>query len=441
MKKKIIIPIIVLIILVIGISFFVFSGEKIFTTITLDINPSLEINLNSEEKVISVIALNDDANTVINNNLKGKSLDDVLEIIINNTIDKFLIEEEHTDIILYSTGEVSHEKIDSIIKSNFDKKDIAVNIIVINDITDEDKNLAKKYNISPAKVEYLKTIINNHENISIDIIANKSVTELEDTKLLGKYCDSGYTLEGDWCLKEIKRVPAKEGEICPRGYLEYKGKCYEEVDSTEGEKYTCEEGFQLIDDKCISKRTYDAKGKCEVGNYNDGYCVQLEYYGDAKEYCRITPTTDLLMDHKCYGPKPTINGGCLGNDKKINGKCVDMNSYYKADWVCPDGKFITNPDGSLMYEDKKCYKETKTKPSSYYCEDGGTLDGTKCTIEDVLKPLKERFCPDNYTLVNASQCINFNKTVSKEKGFICDDENAKYKNNECIIYERVEAKE
>lgn len=61
MKKKIVISIIVVLILVIGIVSFILFNNSITTTITLDINPSIEINLTRNKKIKNVVALNDTA--------------------------------------------------------------------------------------------------------------------------------------------------------------------------------------------------------------------------------------------------------------------------------------------------------------------------------------------------------------------------------------------
>ena len=109
MKKKIIIPIgIVALFLVIG--FIIFDNNKIVSTITLDINPSIEINLTRNEKVKSVVALNEDAKEIVNGNLKGKSIDDTLKQITDNLIEKgYVAEENSLEIILYSEGDISNK--------------------------------------------------------------------------------------------------------------------------------------------------------------------------------------------------------------------------------------------------------------------------------------------------------------------------------------------
>ena len=61
MKKKIIIPVIVCLIIIIGITGFIIWNNRTVSTITMDINPSIEINLNRNDRVNSIVALNNEA--------------------------------------------------------------------------------------------------------------------------------------------------------------------------------------------------------------------------------------------------------------------------------------------------------------------------------------------------------------------------------------------
>ena len=152
MKKKIIIPIgIVALFLVIG--FIIFDNNKIVSTITLDINPSIEINLTRNEKVKSVVALNEDAKEIVNGNLKGKSIDDTLKQITDNLIEKgYVAEENFLEIILYSEGDISNKELETKLKETLEKKKIDSNITTIKKVSKEDEELAKKYDVSPAKI-------------------------------------------------------------------------------------------------------------------------------------------------------------------------------------------------------------------------------------------------------------------------------------------------
>ena len=179
MKKKIIIPVILLfIIIIVFISFNIFSN-KIVSTITLDINPSIEINLDKSNKIVKVAALNKEANDIISNNLKGKKLDDALKIIRDNLINKGYIDNSAA-IILYSKGNINNEELKVNIENIFNEKHVFADIIVIDNITKEDENLAKLYHISPAKASYIKSISN--DNISIEDISE--MIKMNEKKVL-----------------------------------------------------------------------------------------------------------------------------------------------------------------------------------------------------------------------------------------------------------------
>ena len=97
MKKKIIIGVSVLVVIILGIITFLLLNKKekvkksiekfddvTMYTITLDINPSIKIELNKDKKVINVTALNDDAKEVINEDFKEKTFEEEIELLSVN---------------------------------------------------------------------------------------------------------------------------------------------------------------------------------------------------------------------------------------------------------------------------------------------------------------------------------------------------------------------
>ena len=62
MKKKVMIPVIIVVVLLLGvIGYLIYNNNKVVSTITMDINPSIEIRLKKGNIVKSVVPLNDDA--------------------------------------------------------------------------------------------------------------------------------------------------------------------------------------------------------------------------------------------------------------------------------------------------------------------------------------------------------------------------------------------
>ncbi len=460
MKKKNIILIILSIILVIGVICFIVlkNNNKIVSTITLDINPSVEINLDKDDKVISVVALNDDAKKIVNSNLKGKSLTDIFEMLISNLIEKgYVDEDKNLDVILHVDGNIEDKTVSEQLEYEFGKKDVHSEIVIIENVTKEDKELAKKYNVSPAKVSYIKSITDDNENINIEDLTDKSVDELVETKQTGKYCDPGYTLEGDFCIKELRREPLTDGKVCPKGYFEFDNECYEEAEGTVTDKLVCNINWVLEDGKCYYRETIDAiavktectkgeeKTKGEVGlenkegtDSNEKVCVDLSKASHPVSPCELNDGTEhTKANGKCYWHRaPIISTGCPGKIK-VNGYCWDDASNVLICKGARDGK---------QYKSRNEYCEGSVKilkPTvvEYGCENDFVLEGNKCKREIVGETHNEKLCPSGFTLLDSGQCINKKKSTNKTDGKYCANPNSKVKNNECVIYDIVEAKQ
>ena len=286
-------------------------------------------------------------------------------------------------------------------------------------------------------------------------LANKSVSELNETKTTGKYCDKEYTLEGDWCYKEIDRTSASDGEVCPLGYLEYDGKCYEEAPIEETNTFVCHDDFYLEEDKCVRIETINAEAsrfacsqgeaKTKVslgltdqtnGDANDIVCVDYSEATHPVSPCELNDGTEYTMSGgKCYWHRaPVIASGCPGKIQ-IGDFCWDdaSNIYICAGYR--DGK---------QYSNRNEYCENSVKyfepiVSEYKCPNGYTLSGNQCVKEEKQEAMHERKCPNEYTLVNNDRCINYNKMANKENGLVCEGDNSRLKGNMCIIYEVVHA--
>lgn len=189
MKKKIIIGVSILVILIIGVVLYFLLNKKGNTnqpiekfddvaiyTITLDINPSIKIELNKDKKVINVIALNDDAKEIINEDFKGKTFEEEIEILSVNLNNKHLLEDA---TIIVSSENIDEEELKSVINNSFQTKSITYDLIIPK-ITETAKGNASKYNISEGKAAYLESIINENPKLNIEDIATSSVKEIED---------------------------------------------------------------------------------------------------------------------------------------------------------------------------------------------------------------------------------------------------------------------
>jgi len=136
-------------------------------TISLDINPSLELTINSQDQVIDIAGFNDDGTELVLtlDDYKWQPLEDVLEMITQYCIDQGLITAD--DNLVYSTIDCSatqrkaqiQEKIQSTIRTYAGTKSITLPEGYINfgQYVRTNTRLAKALKMSTGKYTYLVT--------------------------------------------------------------------------------------------------------------------------------------------------------------------------------------------------------------------------------------------------------------------------------------------
>ncbi len=448
--KKIIIP--VIFILLLGIAFLLWINRTV-STVTLDINPSIEINLKANGKVKNVKALNEDAKKIITNDLSGKTLDEIIDSISEKAVENGYISNENNSIIIYGTGNVNIDNIKVSVQDSFYKRNIPTNVIIIEEVTKEDITLAKKYNITPAKAAYISEMISENENLTVQDLANKPVDELKETKESGFYCEAGYNLEGNTCAKAIKSSKPEIGDVCPTGYYEYEGKCYADVGIIESDELVCNGDLKLNDEGvCIGVMQIPAipNFTCSVGSLikrSEISVRDIREAGDADEYLCEDRSNASYPTERCYlqehaiingkcamGPKPLLPTptGCEGHDINYNGGCYDPAP--SEPYVCPNGE--RRDDASELCQDT--FKYTKAS-GNYSCYTGYTLNGTKCEKEVTEPPHHKPICKDGYTLVDNGRCIDKTKVTEHIDGNVCTSENERLEDGMCVTYEYIEA--
>ena len=457
-KKKVIILVCALVIVIVGVliaSLFIKKNQendKVDFVMTLDINPSMELEVTKKGKVSKIKALNDDANAIINKDMEGKAIEEVFYAIVKNAKEHHYIESD--EIIIIVGMEKNDKTIENKLKDACKKNEINGNVIVPK-ITEEAKKEAQGYGITPAKAAYIMEVLEGNEDLKFDDLIKKSSRELSEMKESGLYCDHDYTLQGDRCEKAIREEKPIEGQTCPEGSYEFEGKCYEEKPIEETDKFVCREEFELKEVLCIRTHTIDAtpvkygcssgvaktKGEIGLATLESGdarivVCVNEADIIHAVSPCELNDGTEhTSAGGKCYWHRaPVIADGCPGK-QLVNGECWDDASGI---YVCP-GRNIGQTYSS---SDALCLKNnnyTEATPSEYSCEAGYTLDGTKCNKTEEVPAEHERVCPEGFTRIDNDRCINKEKTVEKVTGYTCE-EGARLENNKCVYYEQVEPK-
>lgn len=145
---------------------------EVASIIYLDINPSIKIELDKNNKVIKVTPLNEDAKKVTNDNYEGKELTETIKLIITN-LEKEGFLKADTTILLNISGQIKEDIVKTIITDNLNTTKV-----IIPEITESSKELAKKYNITESKAAYIEETIKENNNLTVEDLKDKSVNEI-----------------------------------------------------------------------------------------------------------------------------------------------------------------------------------------------------------------------------------------------------------------------
>lgn len=161
-------------------------ANAVDSTISLDVNPSIEIKTNAKDRVLSVDALNEDAKTVIGDmDFTNTDLDVTINALIGALLRHGYIDEYKNSILLsvdnrdMEKSEAMRvkllEEINSILKQD------GIDPAVLSRVARHDadiEDLAERYGISEAKADLIEDIIEGKSWYSFEDLANLTINEL-----------------------------------------------------------------------------------------------------------------------------------------------------------------------------------------------------------------------------------------------------------------------
>lgn len=183
-----------------------FRNNSDIAVIGIDVNPSLELSINSKNKVVSVNTNNDDAIKVIGDmNLKGTDVLVAMNAIFGSMVKNgYINDNENSILISLVHGEYNVNKLANDVYSQLQNEKVNSSILTLNTNTnDYDNELSKKYNISVSKVKLIKSIINKNslykfEDLcklstnDLNILANSSINKNDEVSTIGSASTSKY---------------------------------------------------------------------------------------------------------------------------------------------------------------------------------------------------------------------------------------------------------
>ncbi len=427
--------------------------NNIKATISLETNECIELKIDEERIVREISIFNSTDNKY--DKYKNDILEEVLKKIYTDNIDFFKKDDRNRILLNIESKENKDQLINNIHGTMIEGYDI--DYLDINDITEEDKDYAKEHNVCYLKVKYSKDLTKENDKFTTEELIEKEVNVADEMVHRGIYCeDPAYTLEGDFCLKKIDEKEAKDGDVCPSHFVDYKGKCYEEVSGVFTGKYKCNSDQEkLVGTDCVSRQTEPAtpqyacadgskavmKGEIFPAAKKDRdkyFCVSKEKAKAPTSRC-WTQSNHISINGECYvGPAPLLGGGCPSPDIKRGNGCYSPDN--KQEFVCPDGTWYEVKHNNVpdLCPDTFTYKEPEI--TGYICErEEFKLEGTTCVLEGIYRAEEIVECPSN-SFNYHGRCLDKSTATSLVKGKYCDYKDSKLVNGKCYIYDIIEAK-
>ena len=209
--------------LIIGIVFSFFSyraNNTVDTTVSLDVNPSIEIEVNKKERVLRVIPLNEDGKAIVGDlDFSGSDLNVAVYALIGSMVQNGYLNELSNSILISvdnrdpARGALLQERISRGVNEMLQGESFHGAILSQTvSHTDLLRQLAEPYGISAGRAQLIQAILSQSDRHSFEELAALSVNELNlllnanapgatNLELIGTASDKAYI--GEEKAKEI----------------------------------------------------------------------------------------------------------------------------------------------------------------------------------------------------------------------------------------------
>ncbi|MDO5568969.1 MAG: PepSY domain-containing protein [bacterium] len=312
------------------ISTYFINTKTVYSSLTIDVNPSIKLSVNKNKKIVNAEALNNEGVIILDNmELSGSSLDVATNAIIGSMLRNGYISELKNSILLTVDGKNAEfnetikqelsNKIDEFLSAyKLDGSVISQTIESNNEID----NIANTYNISTGKAKLINDICKSNNLYSLEELAKLSINELNllassaknnvtTVDINGTASDKSYI--GSETAKEIvaKKIGTEVNSITSweveldfdNGIMVYEVECYYnnieydyELNAQTGEIIKYDDDLIEIDNSISSSPNNPEIDNSPASETDNNYIskekVKEIVFSDAK----VTTVTDLEID-------------------------------------------------------------------------------------------------------------------------------------------------
>ena len=162
-------------------------NEVVASTVTIDINPSVELLLNEDDEIIEINPINEDAVPFIvdQEHYKGMTIDTAIRNLIQNAINQGYILDQDNSILINVVSDNSERKsiVEGKLETAFQREEMRHNRLfnvrnMMITMTENAQQEAQQNQMSIAKYELIQTIIESSSEYTFNELKSQSIRNL-----------------------------------------------------------------------------------------------------------------------------------------------------------------------------------------------------------------------------------------------------------------------
>ena len=161
-----------------------FTGSDAAALVSIDVNPSIELEVDADERIIIARALNDDGKKVLSGmKLEGTDLNTGVNAIVGSMLKNGYIDELRNSVLVSVSGDGSIDTaaLEATLMQEVSSALDGAGAVVaqnLDDIDDDTRKLAERYGISVGKAAFIEKIIELNPTLKVEELAPLSINEL-----------------------------------------------------------------------------------------------------------------------------------------------------------------------------------------------------------------------------------------------------------------------
>ncbi len=289
--------------LLLGGGFSYYEFGQIVTVVGLDVNPSVELCLNRQDRVVKSIALNEDGEAIISRkDINGRKLEEAVDSVITTMTEQGYLkknESERSAVLVTVSSKKKDDRKQELcqnLSSNVEHSLAANEVqavvyeqpaVVEEEARQEILELAKEYQISQGKASFIQALVEENENVQAEDIPSLAAMTMGEISV--QIDQQSYQLKSEVQVtsvteETIRRVKEEEPEGRISMLAQEEAASLETGRGSEKKDAAQRETEAVISDESDAENrlseTIDAEN---VGDVDQDSDIILEIVGDVKE--------------------------------------------------------------------------------------------------------------------------------------------------------------